>query len=121
MYNNRQKGNIGEDMAAEALEKKGYTILKRNYRVKSAEIDIIAKKDDTVVFVEVKLRKNTKSGFPSEAVNKSKQNKIIAAALNFIGEKELSNCNFRFDVFDILLVNGNWSVNHIENAFIIES
>ena len=74
--NNRAKGSRYEDRAAAFLENVGMTILERNYRCKAGEIDIIARDDKTVCFVEVKFRNSLKSGFPAEAVGIRKQQRI---------------------------------------------
>ena len=66
-------GNAGENFAANYLENLGYTIFSKNCRILSAEIDIIAEKDDVIIFVEVKTRSSTKHGLPIEAVNFRKQ------------------------------------------------
>ena len=74
MSKNKSLGDQGEEIAVNELEKQGYTIVDRNFRKKYGEIDIIAKKGDTVTFVEVKTRVNTSMGLPREAVNLKKQN-----------------------------------------------
>ncbi|MGN0795505.1 MAG: YraN family protein [Christensenellales bacterium] len=106
-------GDVGENIAAEFLIKNGYKILCRNFRVKAAEIDIVAAKKNLVVFVEVKARQNLNYGYPSEAVTKAKQRKIAIAAECFIAKNRMENNDFRFDVIEIL---GD-EINHIENAF----
>ena len=108
-------GDAGENIAAEFLMKNGYKILNRNFRVKGAEIDIIAIKKNLVVFVEVKARLNLNYGRPSEAVTKAKQRKIAMAAEFFIVKNRLNKNDFRFDVIEIL---GD-EINHIENAFYV--
>ena len=74
---NKLKGTYGEDLACKELEKNGYVILKRNFRYRNGEIDIIAEKDGIIIFVEVKLRTSTEKGMPCEAVDIKKQKKII--------------------------------------------
>ena len=69
------KGKLGEDCAANFLEAKGYSIVARNFRIRSAEIDIIAKLDDLLIFVEVKARSDIRHGLPREAVTINKQKK----------------------------------------------
>ena len=116
----RQKnlGNFGEDCAAKFLEEQGYTIVARNFRIRSAEIDIIAKIAGTIVFVEVKARSNTRHGLPSEAVTIRKQKKIIEAAGVFLQDENFCDCACRFDVIEIFLDGERVEeINHIENAF----
>ena len=116
----RQKifGKLGEDAAAKFLEVQGYKIVARNFRIRSAEIDIIAQKDDVIVFVEVKARSDIRHGLPSEAVTVRKQKKIIEAAEVFLQDENFSECACRFDVVEVYL-RGELveEINHIENAF----
>ena len=116
----RQKivGKLGEDCAAKFLEAEGYTIVARNFRIRSAEIDIIARRDNVLVFVEVKARSNIRHGLPSEAVTLRKQKKIIEAAGIFLQDEEFCDCACRFDVVEVFLnVKCVEEINHIENAF----
>ena len=111
-------GKFGEDAAADFLTANGYTIVARNYRIRSAEIDIIAQIDDVIVFVEVKARSSTRHGLPSEAVNLRKQHKIIEAAGVFLQNEAFSDCACRFDVIEVYLRGERVeAINHIENAF----
>lgn len=116
----RQKsiGKLGEDCAAKFLEAAGYAIIERNFRIRSAEIDIIAKIGDVIVFVEVKARSSIRHGLPSEAVNFHKQRKIIQAASVFLQDENFADCACRFDVVEVYL-SGELveEINHIENAF----
>lgn len=111
MADNKKTGNLGEKQAADYLVKKGYEIISTNYRIRNAEIDIIAKKDGVVAFVEVKYRKTNAMGTPAEAVNALKQRKIIMAAESFAAE--YGENDYRFDVCEVTPD----GVNHIENAF----
>ncbi len=112
MADNKKKGNLGEKIAADYLIENGYEIVAANYRIRNAEIDIIAKKGNTVSFVEVKYRKTNALGTPAEAVNTAKQKKIILAAESFVAENG-GDFDYRFDVCEVT-PNG---VNLIENAF----
>lgn len=113
---NKIKGDMGEALAAKVLKKKGYTILDKNYRLRTGEIDIIAKDKGYIVFVEVKYRQNTNKGNPAEAVDYRKQRKIIATAKNYIQRANLYEYDFRFDVVEII-GGANPLYRHIENAF----
>ncbi len=110
-------GKAGEDCAANYLESCGYKIIARNYRIRSAEIDIIAEKDDVIVFVEVKARSNVRHGLPAEAVNFRKQQKIIEAASVFLQNDDYADCACRFDVIEIYSRGKFFEVRQIENAF----
>lgn len=115
-------GDAGENVAANYLQNNGYKILAKNFRCsRFAEIDIIAEIADTIVFVEVKTRRSSKFGMPSEAVTPQKQHKIILAANKFLQENKLFDRACRFDVVEIFAINdgevGNYKINHIQNAF----
>ncbi|MBQ3726787.1 MAG: YraN family protein [Selenomonadaceae bacterium] len=116
----RQKvlGKLGEDCAAKFLEAEGYTIVDRNFRIRSAEIDIIARRDNLIIFVEVKARSNIRHGLPVEAVNLRKQKKIIEAAGVFLQDENFCDCACRFDVVEVYL-RGECveEIHQIENAF----
>ncbi|SNZ09848.1 putative endonuclease [Persephonella hydrogeniphila] len=106
-------GKIFEDKAVEFLKEKGYRILDRNFRTRTGEIDIVAKDKDTVVFVEVRYRKNLSFGFPEETVNRKKMKNILSTANRYISMKNFSDFNIRFDVIAI----DEKDIRHIKNAF----
>ena len=110
-------GKLGEDAATTYLKEKSFVILDRNYRKKSAEIDIIAKDQDTIAFIEVKTRKSIRRGTPAESVNYTKQKKIISAALYYIRENNLENVRLRFDVVEVIDNSSSYKFNLIKNAF----
>lgn len=113
------KGQRGEAIAAKQMEKMGYEILERNYHALKGEIDIIAKKDNYIVFTEVKYRKNEEMGTPAEAVNHWKQQHIIRAAKVYMAENCLmeEGYDFRFDVAEVLNNDGKTYFRYTENAF----
>ena len=113
----KKLGNTGENIAVNFLENHGYKILEKNFRIRAAEIDIIAQKDNTIIFVEVKTRSNIRKGTPAEAVNLHKQKKIIEAASVFLQDEKYFDSACRFDVIEILKTGNAFKVNHIENAF----
>lgn len=113
MINTHAIGMGGETLAEKYLKENKYTILKRNYQTKIGEIDIIAKKENTIVFVEVKQRATLKYGYPREAVTPYKQNKIRQTALCYLKQNKLINSSVRFDCIEIL----NDKITHIENCF----
>ena len=118
MSTQKNLGKLGEDCAAKFLEAAGHTIVARNFRIRSAEIDIIAQIDNVIVFVEVKARSNIRHGLPSEAVNLRKQKKIIEAAGVFLQDEKFCDYACRFDVVEIYLRGERVEdINHIENAF----
>ena len=110
---NKLKGDFGEEKAAKYLKKQKYKIIKRNFKNKLGEIDIIAKQKDVVVFVEVKTRTDESFGFAAEAVDSKKQQKIRNVALLYTQKHNISN--FRFDVVEVYIKDDR--INHIINAF----
>lgn len=114
---NQEIGKLGEDTAANLLIEKGYTILERNYRVNHLEVDIIALKDNILVFVEVKTRAVNYLVSPQEAVNYQKQRYIANAANSYIRRFRRTE-EARLDVITILHKNETVvEVEHIENAY----
>ncbi|MCI9598311.1 MAG: YraN family protein [Firmicutes bacterium] len=83
---NQQLGTLGENTAAEYLTRKGYRILCRNFRCREGEIDIVALKDDTLHFIEVKTRQGVLFGHPLESVTKKKAAHMRAAASRFLAQ-----------------------------------
>ena len=120
--NTTSVGNYGEDAACEYLINNGYKIVKRNYKCKLAEIDIVAYDSNKVLcFIEVKTRKNNYYGNAYEAVNSDKIKHIKKGAICFVREYKI-NCEMRFDVIEIYgrLKDGEFLVdemNHFEDAF----
>ena len=117
MSDHNELGIRGEEIAIELLKKKGYKILERNWRYKKAEIDIICKKDDILIFVEVKTRSTMKYGMPEDFVSKSKR-KLMFGAANAYMEKINHFWEIRFDVISILM-NKLYppKIVHFEDAF----
>ena len=115
--NRKDTGNYGEDKAARFLETNGYTIIQRNFRTRTGEIDIICQKNDFLVFVEVKTLPNGDLDTLSHVLNLTKQKKIIKTAKYFVqNHRQYSNGYIRFDVLAVD-VPGLEPVYHIENAF----
>ena len=99
MLNRQQKfGEKGEALAVRQLKKAGYKIIETNYRTQLGEIDIIAKENDTIVFVEVKSRRSVRFGNPKQAVTRQKQKKISMVALYYLKTTAQSTAKARFDV-----------------------
>lgn len=110
-------GKEGEAAAARYLEKRGYKIVKQNYRTCGVEIDLVARKGDTLCFVEVKTRKTDHFGMPEEFVDQRKRRKIIRGARVFSAGKKYADMWIRFDILSVSYENGRFSVRHIEDAF----
>jgi len=116
-------GAMGERMAAQYLEAKGFLIRESNYRVLEGEIDIIAEEVGTLVFVEVKTRRSIKFGLPEEAITRKKRARLIKAALNYLEERQYHDVNWRFDLIAIEChPNGEVSrIEHVEDIIQAES
>lgn len=110
---NQQFGQYGEDLAIQFCRQQKYKILKRNYRCRFGEIDIIAQQDNILHFIEVKNR--TKDSIPGRyAVNKNKQRHIRQSAQNYLLENQLTNeCMVSFDVVEIT----DGKLEFLENCF----
>jgi putative endonuclease len=114
----RQKGDEGEELATAYLETKDYTILERNYFFEHAEVDIVAFDENTIVFVEVKMRQNTHFGEPAEFVTLKKQKRVLKAAEAWLYERKMTGAPVRFDVIGIVRhQNAAPDIQHYENAF----
>ena len=111
--NTKVLGTQGESVAVKFLKDKKYKILKQNFITKIGEIDIIAQTKDIIVFVEVKARKSVRFGYPREAINLAKQNKIRTVATQYLLSNKLMNSKVRFDCIEVL---GD-QITHIENCF----
>ena len=113
----REKGNLGEDRAVNFLLSQKYEILDRNYRIRTGEIDIIALKDDFLVFVEVKSLPHGNIETLAHELGPIKQKKIIKTSKSYLqNHRQYSNRLIRYDVLAID-VPGLDPVHHIVNAF----
>ena len=110
-------GKIGEDLAAKFLEEKNYTIVERNYRFGHGELDIIAEKDNFLIFIEVKTKKHGDFGDPINWIKRSKQLQIGRIARGYLYERNITDRDCRFDVILVRWEHGLWKIDHIENAF----
>ena len=112
-------GVRGEEEAARFLQNAGYTIVERNFRVRYGEIDIIARKEEELVFVEVRTTSSTEFGGPLATVTRKKQRQIIRIANMFLAQRGLTDdCNCRFDVIGLVpKKDGSWHLEHISEAF----
>lgn len=116
MANNIEVGKRGELIARKYLLENDYYIIDTNYRNKIGEIDIIASKNDILIFIEVKTRTNRNYGYPYEAVNKKKQEKIVYCSLLYIKHKKFDDIQLRYDIIEVYLTKTT-EINHIDNAF----
>lgn len=110
----KKAGTEKEKLAGELLKQKGYEIVAYNFSCKSGEIDIIAKEQGYLVFVEVKYRSHERNGYPEEAVNRRKRQRIVKAAQYYMmrqGYPEETPCRF-----DVVVFLGN-KYNILKDAF----
>lgn len=115
MNSNKEKGRCGEELAAAFLKRQGYRIIKRNFKSRFAEIDIIAQKGRKLCFIEVKSRASTNFGLPCEAVQFPKQERIRKLAECFIRDFEGDYEEISFDIIEIYLKEGQ--LNHMQDVF----
>lgn len=115
--NTRRTGDRGERIALRYLAGKGYEVVERNYRTRYGEIDLILRDEETLVFVEVKLRRGTGYGGPLESVTPSKQEQIRAIAEQYLAEAEPEYEELRFDVIGVLENPAAPEIEHVEHAF----
>ncbi len=117
----RKTGERGEALAAKLLAKKGYEILERNYRTRYGEIDLVARRESTLVFVEVKTRRGTGFGDPLEAVTPRKRERVRMMAEQYLAKKgdEFAGGfgELRFDAVGILVGPSGSQIRHVEDAF----
>ena len=111
-----QTGRQGERIAAAHLEKQGFRILEKNWQSSHQEVDIIARKDNLLLIVEVKTRSSVYFGEPEVSVTRTKQRMLIKAANHYILKNNL-DVEVRFDIISIIIKNDQHSLNHIEDAF----
>lgn len=118
----RELGKEAEQLAEKFLKRKGYKILKRNYKTPLGEVDIIADDQGVLVFVEVRSRSYLTFGEPQVSVNYHKQMQISKTALFYLKENGGFDRSSRFDVIAIsFLSNQNPKIEHIENAFELDN
>ncbi len=121
----RSLGKEGEDLAVRYLEKKGYRILERNYTTAFGEIDIIASnspsgKEQRIVFIEVKMRRNRKYGYPEESITTQKLRRLILAIQDYLERRSFEEADWQIDVVS-LEVGSNLNqveIVHLENVTI---
>ncbi len=115
MAQHNETGNKAEEMAASFLSKKGYQILDRNYVSGKGEIDIIATKDNWLIFVEVRARSEVLHGFPEQTISKAKASLIMKTAENYVYQKDWRG-KIRFDIIAII-VGQNYEIRQFEDVF----
>jgi putative endonuclease len=97
-FQRQRLGLEGEGIAALELERLGYQILVRRYRSRFGELDLIAKDEGTIVFVEVKTKTDSRFGDPAEMVTSQKQRRLVSMAEEYVSGHQLHATPCRFDV-----------------------
>lgn len=110
-------GAWGEEIAVHFLLQNGYTILGRNMRFSHFELDIVARKDDALIFVEVKTRSSNRFGFPEDAVTPRKITRLVMAAESYLEQNPASPDTWQFDILAITRqADGPPAIEHFENV-----
>lgn len=110
-------GKWGEEKAAEYLERKGYTVVERNWKIGHRDLDIVALDSNALVIVEVKTRRNTIFMEPEQAVDRKKIYSLMLATNAFVKEHSI-DLPIRFDIVTVVGTSDeNCQINHIEDAF----
>jgi len=102
MHHNQKIGKLGQQIAIKFLQSKNYEILAENIYFRKGEIDILARKNNILRFIEVKTRTNLKFGYPEEAISEKKKEHLESAINNYI-EKNDINQEYRLEIISIVL------------------
>ena len=117
MAQHNETGILGEHLAANFLKNAGYEIITTNWRYLKYELDIIAKINDTIVFVEVKTRTPNMISRPENSINRFKQKHLIEAGNAYLNINDVNN-DARIDVVFIYIKDKRYWIKHIENAIL---
>lgn len=116
MADHNELGKLGEALAVEFLQKNGYEILETNWTFQKAEIDIIARKANTLAIVEVKTRSSIDFGLPQDAVKSKKIQLLVKAVNEYVISNDLDT-EVRFDIIAIHKDTNEFKIEHLEDAF----
>ncbi len=116
MKTNVETGRIGEDLACQYLQQKGYILLHRNWRFRKSEIDIICRNQEFTVFTEVKTKHQLQFGFPEAAVRRKKKELQLLGATEYMHRFQVKT-QVRFDIIAILLLPEGPQIRHFEDAW----
>lgn len=119
MATHNDTGKWGEDLAAAYLERKGYTIVERDWKSGRRDIDIIALDNNVVVFVEVKTRKNRLFGEPEEAIDYRKRQNLQQAINHYVKFRNIRQ-EIRFDIISVVGTIGTEpDIQHIQDVALL--
>ena len=116
MAHHNDLGKAGEERAVIYLQQQGYEIMETNFTAHKAEIDIIARKNDWLIVVEVKTRSSIDFGSPEDFVNKKKI-KLLVKAIDAYVEQSGLDLEIRFDIIAVIKENDKFNIEHLEDAF----
>ncbi|MFN2588362.1 MAG: YraN family protein [Actinomycetota bacterium] len=110
-------GRDGEAAACELYRRLGFEIVDRNYRAGRGEIDLVARRGDTIAFCEVKTRRTDRWGLPAEAVGSAKQAQLRRLAAAWLADRKPGFVEVRFDVVSVIVRGDTLEVSHVVDAF----
>ena len=116
MADHNDLGKLGEELAVEFLRKNGYEILETNWTFQKAEVDIIAKKENTLAIIEVKTRSSLDFGLPQDFVKPKKIQLLVKAVNEYVLSKDL-DIEVRFDIIAIHKEGQSFAIEHLIDAF----
>jgi putative endonuclease len=115
---NKPLGDRGERLAAEHLERAGWTVLARNFRVGRREVDLVARRGEVVAFIEVKTRAGLGYGHPLEAITALKRREIQRVAQVWVERHGREGDVYRYDAVSVLIIaGGEPTIEHVEDAW----
>ncbi|MDH7511697.1 MAG: YraN family protein [Clostridiales bacterium] len=118
MRNTHALGKSGEDAAVAYLKRKKFSLIERGFRFHRGEIDIIAYDGETLVFIEVKTRRDSMFGLPEESVTPAKQAQLRRVAEAYLMVNNLCHVPCRFDILSVSYdEKKGYKIRHLENAF----
>ena len=110
-------GKYGEDLAAKYLEDRGYCIVARNWRTSAGEIDLIARQNQKLVFVEVKTRNGSGYGHPFEAITTAKIARMRRLVAQWCEQNDTVGLKLRADAIAVMVLNGKVAIEHLKQVF----
>ena len=113
----REKGNVGENLAAAYLERQGFRILTRNFRTRCGEIDLVAEHEGELVFVEVRSLRLPARYLPEETITFEKQKRLSLAAQAYLQSNRQEDAVARFDILAVEIDGSKHTVRHLPDAF----
>jgi putative endonuclease len=113
---NQKKGSVAEDLACQYLSRQGLSVIERNYRCRVGELDLIMEDGASLVFVEVRSRRDNRYGTSAETITPTKQRRLIRAAQFFLQQRRL-DAPCRFDIIAISQERDKLNLEWIKDAF----